>query len=311
MTWDSTIKACADNAIQKLHAQHGETVYVLQVAANDSEDTEYQENIRLTENIFRLLGIVQRNPAPRTLLKFGRKEPVDLLLTFCNLQLQNAALQSGVSPSVWTPTGITPHQGDHVMYQGVRHQIVQVGSIIKAVTQWGQDVPTNSPVNGDDPSDMCGIPDPTEGDYTVTEDQTSSMLEMAVMAVISTAPNVNVTNTLSTEPLFVSIAAIDSGTVLQITCNANFPVELDGDPRYQLRVTGTLNGIMTVLATTIALADSTHINITLTDGAPATGTFVTATYTNQPNVPVITNGISLAGSFGAIEAKPTQLSVQY
>lgn len=308
MTWNSTIKACADSSIQRLHALHGETVYVTQVTTNDSVDTEYQENIRLTENIFRLLAIVQRNPDKRVLLKFGRKEPVDLLLTFCNSQLQNAALQQSVVGQ-WVPTGITLRQGDHVMYQGVRHTIVQVGSIIKTPTQWGEDVPVTPPAGGDNPEDMCGIPTPSEGPYTVTQDQTSGLLEMAVMAVITTAPNTHVTTTTSTEPVFNSVASISSGTVLQLTMSE--AVELDGDPRYQLRVTGTLNSLTSVLATTIALADSTHINVTLTAGAPASGTLVTITYTNQPNVPVITNGVSKSGSSGAVEAKPVTLTVQY
>lgn len=81
MTWLSSQKARMDEAVARLHAENGETVYVRRFLSTQP-DLIYQEDLTRTEEVFRVIGVVQRNPNRRVLERHGRDLPVDLLVTF-------------------------------------------------------------------------------------------------------------------------------------------------------------------------------------------------------------------------------------
>lgn len=121
MTWLSSTKARMDEAVARLHAEHGETVYVRRFLSTQP-DTIYQEDLTRTEEVFRTIGVVQRNPGRRILERFGRELPVDLLVTFAFDDL-NAAV-SNIGNQNLAITRIL--EGYHLVYKGVRYQVVQV-----------------------------------------------------------------------------------------------------------------------------------------------------------------------------------------
>jgi hypothetical protein len=110
-----------DEAVARLHAEHGETVYVRRFLSTQP-DPIYQEDLTRTEEVFRTIGVVQRNPGRRVLEQFGRELPVGLLVTFAFDDL-NAAV-SNIGNQDLAITRIL--EGYHLVYKGVRHQVVQV-----------------------------------------------------------------------------------------------------------------------------------------------------------------------------------------
>lgn len=110
-----------DEAVARLHAEHGETVYVRRFLSTQP-DLIYQEDLTRTEEVFRTIGVVQRNPGRRVLERHGRELPVDLLVTFGFNDL-NAAV-SNIGNQDLAITRIL--EGYHLVYKGVRHQVVQV-----------------------------------------------------------------------------------------------------------------------------------------------------------------------------------------
>lgn len=110
-------------ALAHVHEQFAETVFVRRPQVDGSADGVYLEDLTKTEDEFRVLATVQQNPAARTLLKFGQKQPVDLLLTFAHLHLVNAGLPDG------------PVTGDSILWRGQRYTVVKTNDKIKAVTR--------------------------------------------------------------------------------------------------------------------------------------------------------------------------------
>jgi len=110
-----------DEAVARLHAEYGETVYVRRFLSTQP-DPIYQEDLTRTEEVFRTIGVVQRNPGRRILERFGRELPVDLLVTFGFDDL-NAAV-SNIGNQDLAITRIL--EGYHLVHKGVRHQVVQV-----------------------------------------------------------------------------------------------------------------------------------------------------------------------------------------
>lgn len=121
MTWLSSTKARMDEAVARLHAETGETVYVRRFLSTQP-DLVYQEDLTRTEEVFRTIGVVQRNPGRRILARFGRELPVDLLVTFAFIDLDEAVSDIGNQDLAITRI----LEGYHLVYKGRRYQVVQV-----------------------------------------------------------------------------------------------------------------------------------------------------------------------------------------
>jgi len=121
MTWLSSTKARMDEAVARLHAETGETVYVRRFLSTQP-DLVYQEDLTRTEEVFRTIGVVQRNPGRRILARFGRELPVDLLVTFAFIDLDEAVSDIGNQDLAITRI----LEGYHLVYKRRRYQVVQV-----------------------------------------------------------------------------------------------------------------------------------------------------------------------------------------
>lgn len=121
MTWLSSQKARMDEAVARLHAENGETVYVRRFLSTQP-DLIYQEDLTRTEEVFRVIGVVQRNPNRRVLERHGRDLPVDLLVTFAFLDLNEAV--SNIGNQDLAITRIL--EGYHLVFKERRYQVVQV-----------------------------------------------------------------------------------------------------------------------------------------------------------------------------------------
>ena len=113
-----------DEAVARLHAENGETVYVRRFLST-LPDLIYQEDLTRTEEVFRTIGVVQRNPNRRVLERFGRELPVDLLVTFSFTDLNEAVSNLGNQDLAITRI----LEGYYLVYKGIRHQVVQVEQI--------------------------------------------------------------------------------------------------------------------------------------------------------------------------------------
>ena len=192
MPWPGAVKARVDEAVARIHAQHGETVYVRRLLPSGPDDL-YAEDLSRMEAAYRVIGVVLLNPAERLLKKFGQALPCDALITFAynNISVALDGLGNLFPPG---DNGLYIQPGFVLQHRGIRYTVVKVPEL-------------KVPINYQD-------------DGGGSNDQTTQWLEVVALAQVSTYPNVLATTQVQpVQPTVTAMAlhAASASTLVVLT----------------------------------------------------------------------------------------------